>query len=1151
MHVTIPVYQRKEGAQLLWITLGLGPYNRSRRGQSRLKLQQAIAQDLRQMIEKMEPNELESLQMHLGIKLERRRLELTLYGEQGRRKVTGLFPLIVEPRWTTQDHKLWLVYHPEQQDKWFPLEDEDRLEEAATAFFQDAWAELDDLTLEVRKSNEKDSIRIISFQASPRMLIDKLPEKKKGPWSDLEIELPNKPKKKRGGYRVLPELGLNLSPRAAEGNLPKGLPRSPYREQLQLLLCGKKKQSTILVGQSGVGKTMIRNQWVSDLLTSDGYEAHRNLDKVHDVWLISGKRMIAGMSYVGDWEERCIQVLGDTQRRRVVLVVEDLHLFGQLGRARDSDRNFADFFRGPIARGEVVMLGECTQEQLQRLEDDNPSFAALFTPIYVAPTTNSETLRMMLYEMRQLEPKHHVEFNPFALRTLLELGSSLFPGTALPGKTLDLLRQLGNDFHTSGHYGSNRIEPEDVIDLLSRRTGLPTKLLQSEERLEAAELDKALSRWVVGQPQAINAAKDLILRIKAGLVDEKRPYGVYLFTGPTGTGKTELAKCIAEYLYGNVSRLIRLDMSEFSNPYAASRLIGDRYSPEGALTRQVQEQPFCVVLFDEIEKAHPSILNLLLQLFDEGRLTDAAGNTARFTHAVIIMTSNLGASSRSTIGFGESAEALMHDVSKAVREFFPPELFNRIDRVVPFGPLSPEVAQRIVDKELRRLLGRRGLTERNIFVQVSEEVLAKVAREGFNAKDGARSLKRYLEENLASLFVKEVTQGKQGSIHLFRVFESKGNYRVHAESLEERPSLDTPFALEPLLDASLPDLKRHLPSILTFIESLEQGESLKDLSEQIQYHLSQHNTGQREGDEAIYNLDAMRNELKEFRDNVEKVLRSEDKNNYEDIEADQFAYETFTIPKSYPGDDGWVRRISLFARKALEPMAPLFAKDQLLEMIAGARFLKRAAQKVHDPSQHAVFILISRVGTIEQKNKFSNDFEEGLMDWLAFAYAEQRVSLEGSATLANGVISEDPSGLTLRTPTSSIVAVAMKMVGLGAMDIFEHEAGCHVWQSMGAPPDVLRVEVFPAEPSRTPKQVLEDLVAKEKRFEQALAQDEYPRPSNPRGLLPAVRKIRFDVGSPAPAEIEDYAIGYSASWKIKRLQDALERVWLLRMSREG
>ena len=167
MHITVPVYQRKEGAQLFWITLGLGPYNRSRRGQSKLKLQQNLSQDLRQQIERMEPAELEFLQMHLGIKLERHRLELTLYGDRGRRKVTGLFPLILEPRWTTESNKVWVVYHPEAQEKWFLLQDEDKLIESATTFFQEAWAEHDDLSLQLLKSNEKDSVRILSI-SSPR-----------------------------------------------------------------------------------------------------------------------------------------------------------------------------------------------------------------------------------------------------------------------------------------------------------------------------------------------------------------------------------------------------------------------------------------------------------------------------------------------------------------------------------------------------------------------------------------------------------------------------------------------------------------------------------------------------------------------------------------------------------------------------------------------------------------------------------------------------------------------------------------------------------------------------------------------------------------------------------------------------------------------
>ena len=603
MNCTVAVYQRKRDAELDWVTVGLGPQTCRRSGKNALKLQQKLVEDLRRVMAGLTPQELAPFKLSRGVRLEHVRLELSLRGEGGRRKFAGVYPLVLDPRAMGEDAPLLLAYHPERQQDWFPVNEAEPLEDQAAIFFNKTLAEVSDEGVVQLQSNRKDLLKSIAFVAWPKTLLDRLP-REKGIWDDLDVDfVKGREKKEKGKYKALDRLGVNLSLQAIDGSLNAGLPRSPYREQLQLLLGGEKRTPLLLVGAPGCGKSTLLRRFIKDLLDGDGFQMHRNLDRIHEVWSLSGKRIIAGMSYVGDWEQRCLEVLDDARHPKRLLVLEDISAFGRIGRSRDSDSNLALFFQGPLARGEITLVGECTPEQLQRLEDDAPSFAALFTQLRVHPTSSTETMKMVLHESRRLEVRHKVDYEPHVFSTIMEQAGSLFPSTAFPGKALDLLRELARTCGDRGYVATARTW--ELLQLLSRKTGLPLSLLKPGEALAAKDVEAALSRQVMGQEEGVAAGRDLVLRIRAGLTDSRRPYAVYLFTGPTGTGKTEMARATAAYLFGDESRLLRFDMGEFATPDAVSRLCGDAFSPEGLLTRAVRAQPFCVVLLDEIEKAHP------------------------------------------------------------------------------------------------------------------------------------------------------------------------------------------------------------------------------------------------------------------------------------------------------------------------------------------------------------------------------------------------------------------------------------------------------------------------------------------------------------------------------------------------------------------
>ncbi len=542
MHFTIPLFERRT-TNVECVTLGLGPSSRSREGRHSERVRRLLTDELRPVFEKARAAEIARFEFPRGIRLEKVRLELTLSGAAERRKVSGLCPVVLEPRWASEQERIVFAYHPARQGEAAPIREDLPLDEQLRALFQVAWAALDDDEIARLWSRGKERITALSFSCAPRSALADLPDR---PGDDDTGADPAFRWKKRRGLKVLPSLGVSLTQRAAQGNLDAGVPRSPQREQLALLLGAGRAQPVVVVGPPGCGKTTLIHRAVLDLLAADGYGAHKNLDRVREVVAVSGRRLIAGMSHLGDWEKRCVELVEDARSRGAILVIDDLHHFGRIGRSRESERSLADFFRGPLSRREIVMVGECSPEAFRLLEQEAPSFAALFTPLFLPEATPSETFRLMVREVRALEQRHAARVSPYVLRTILDLGGSLLSAQALPGKAIDLLREVvraGVTPSPSGEPGPARghaprpVGSQDVLRLLSQKTGVPRLLLGGDEPLDAGALEEELGRRVIGQPEAVRAAADLVARIKAGLVDPRRPYGVYLFTGPTGTGK--------------------------------------------------------------------------------------------------------------------------------------------------------------------------------------------------------------------------------------------------------------------------------------------------------------------------------------------------------------------------------------------------------------------------------------------------------------------------------------------------------------------------------------------------------------------------------------------------------------------------------------
>ncbi|HQI78063.1 MAG TPA: ATP-dependent Clp protease ATP-binding subunit, partial [Petrotogaceae bacterium] len=646
--------------------------------------------------------------------------------------------------------------------------------------------------------------------------------------SESNIEDEERKKQKQSVLKQLEDFGTDLTAKCRDKLLDPVIGRQNEITRVMEVLARRKKNNPVLIGEAGVGKSAIVEGLAQRIVDGDVPEVLKN----KTIFSLDITSVVAGTKYRGEFEKRMKKLMQVLEKADdIILFVDELHMIVDAGAAEGSSMDAANVLKPALANGDITMIGSTTSSEYRKFIEKDPALERRFQKIYVSEPTTEECVKILQGIAKKYEEHHKVSYSFSSLDSAVNLSVRYITDRFLPDKAIDLIDEAGakarlkaltlpenlktlfkdieameaeknilvskNDVaqaekltvkidKAKEEYKQKYLEwrkdaenkvidisSEDIANVVSSWTGVPLKKLESTEIEKLLNLEAVLHERVIGQDEAIKTVSKAIRRARSGIKDPRRPTGVFMFLGPTGVGKTELAKTLAEYLFGDEKSLIRIDMSEYMEKFNTSRLVGAPpgyvgYDEGGQLTESIRRRPYSVVLLDEIEKAHPDVFNILLQIMDEGRLTDSQGRTVDFRNSILIMTSNLGSEqinkSKRVMGFVEenTSEQQYNDIKaqvmSAIKNVFKPEFMNRLDDVIVFHPLTKENMKDIINIQIKELTKR--LKQRDFEIKIKDQALSFLLEKGYDPIFGARPLKRAIQRFLEDPLSEEILKGR-------------------------------------------------------------------------------------------------------------------------------------------------------------------------------------------------------------------------------------------------------------------------------------------------------------------------------------------------------------------------------------------------------